>query len=115
MSLWLATLHNAVIASDAARAAGDARSARRSVDELEARIDRVMLVCEAMWSLLRDKLGMSETELLDRVNDLDLSDGKLDGKVRRTGHKCPACGRVIGPRFPICMYCGQAVQHHPFA
>ena len=83
--------------------------------ELEARLDRALLACEALWTLVRDKLGVTDVELVERMNDIDLSDGKLDGKVRRTGVSCPKCGRTIARRFPKCVYCGQPVVHDPFA
>lgn len=88
---------------------------RRGISEIEARLDRTLLTCEAMWTILRDKLGVSDVELVERINELDLSDGKLDGKVRKTAVACPSCHRTISPRFPKCMYCGQPIVHDPFA
>ena len=102
-------------AAQAAEATGKARGARRRVEELESRLDRSMLACEAMWTLLRDKLGVTDIELIDRIHEIDLSDGQLDGKVRRGAVSCPKCSRTISPRFPKCMYCGQPVMHDPFA
>ncbi len=91
-----------------------ATAARREAHELEARLDRALLACEAMWSILRDKLGVTDVELIERINDIDLSDGKLDGKVRKTAVACPKCNRTISQRFPKCMYCGQPIVHDPF-
>ena len=103
-------------ASEAANAAAStAGSASRKADELEARCDQLVMVCEAMWTILRDKLGVTDEELVTRVNDIDLSDGKLDGKVRKTAVSCPKCGRTIAQRFQKCIYCGQPVVHDPFA
>jgi len=99
---------------DAAQARTDAGAAKRSADTVAARLDRTLLACEAMWTLLRDKLHVTDIELIERMNDLDLTDGQLDGKVRKTPVSCPACGRTIARRFPKCMYCGQAVVHDPF-
>ncbi len=96
-------------------ASGEARRARTDVQSLEARIDRTLLACEAMWTLLRDKLGVTDQALVERINEIDLSDGRLDGKVRKTPVSCPSCGRTMSARFPKCMYCGQAVVHDPFA
>ncbi|MBI4717409.1 MAG: hypothetical protein HY763_06365 [Planctomycetes bacterium] len=93
---------------------GDATAARNKVDELELKLDRALLTCEALWTLLRDKFGVSDVELVQRINELDLSDGRLDGKVRKSAVSCPKCGRAIARRFPKCMYCGQAVVHDPF-
>ncbi len=103
----------------AAQQAGDAATAARRAQaktvEIEAKCDRALLVCEALWTLLRDKLGVSEEELVERVNDIDLTDGQLDGKVRRAqAHACPSCGRTIAKRFPKCIYCAQPVVHDPF-
>ncbi len=89
--------------------------ARAKTTENEARLDRLVLATEAMWTLLRDKLGVTEEDLLNRINEIDLSDGQLDGKVRKPAVACPSCSRTISPRFPKCMYCGQAVMHDPFA
>ena len=100
-------------AGDAAKRARDAHT--RTVD-LAAKTDRALLVCEALWTILRDKLGVPEDELVQRVNDIDLTDGRLDGKVRKPkAHSCPSCGRTIAKRFPKCIYCGQPVVHDPFA
>ncbi|HNQ23489.1 MAG TPA: hypothetical protein PKK06_10385 [Phycisphaerae bacterium] len=85
------------------------------VKELEARLERALLVCEAMWSICREKFSLSDVDLVRRIHDLDLSDGKLDGKVRKPAVTCPKCNRTIGARFPRCMYCGQPVVHDPFA
>ncbi len=102
------------VASEAAEAKGQARGARTDVGALESRVERMLLTCEAMWTLLRDKLGVTDEELVRRVNDLDLSDGRLDGKVRKAPVACPSCGRAMSKKFPKCMYCGQAVVHDPF-
>ncbi|MFQ5415396.1 MAG: hypothetical protein ACE5E6_13150, partial [Phycisphaerae bacterium] len=49
---------------DASEARGTARSAVRGVRGLDERVSRAMLACEAMWSLVRDKLGLSDEDLL---------------------------------------------------
>jgi hypothetical protein len=118
MSIW-GSMHHSFRASsaaqDAARAAGDARSAAERVRQMEDRLERALLTCEAMWTLVREKFGLTDEELVQRVNDLDLSDGHLDGKMRKTPVACPKCNRTISPRFQQCMYCGQPIVHDPFA
>lgn len=102
-------------ASEAASASRTAGKARDSMVELEARLDRALLASEAMWTILQDKLGVTEEDLITRINEIDMLDGKLDGKVQRTAVSCPKCNRVIARRFPKCMYCGQMVVHDAFA
>ncbi len=101
-------------AESAADAAGQARRARSDTAGIETRMDRVVLAVEALWSLLRDKVGITEDELAARMNEIDLSDGKLDGKVRKGAVSCPKCSRPISRRLPKCIYCGQAIVHDPF-
>ncbi len=102
---------------DAARTASSQRSPQelQELRQVEARLDRTLMVCQAMWLLLSEKLGVTEEELIAKINEVDLSDGRLDGKVRRQPLACPKCSRTVSPRFDRCMYCGQALMADPFA
>lgn len=103
------------VRQDLAEATARSSQAHNDVAELESRLDRAMLACEAMWTLLSEKLSVSEEELVQRIQEIDLRDGKLDGKYKRNPVACPKCKRTISPRFIKCMYCGQPVQPDPFA
>ncbi len=94
-------------AADAARATAAAGSAKRDVTNLEDRIERLSLVCMAMWSLIQDKTQLTEEDLLERVKMIDLMDGQEDGKASRSIQKCRACNRVMSPRHRKCLYCGE--------
>jgi len=85
------------------------------VEQLEARLDWTMMVCEAIWSLAREPLGLTDERLKDRITELDLADGKLDGRKRRAPATCGACRRTVSQRFPRCVYCGSAIERDPFA
>ena len=114
--LFYGMMAGSLAANIEAGAAGrQARSAAADVHVLENRLDRALLATEALWSIVREKLGVSEEELITRINDIDLSDGALDGKVRKKPVSCPKCHRTISPRFNKCMYCGQPVMQDPFA
>ena len=101
-------------AINAAEAVGEARRARTATEGLDARLERMTLAFEAMWTLVREKLQATDEDLAARMNDLDLSDGKLDGKVRKGAVSCPKCGRTISRRLPKCIYCSQPIVHDPF-
>jgi len=73
---------------------------------LEDRVDRLSLICMAMWSLLQDKSSLKEEDLIERVKMLDLMDGKEDGKATRTVSQCTRCDRPMNPRHKKCIYCG---------
>ena len=86
-----------------------------SVRELADRIDRLQLVCTALWALLEEKTGLKAEDLAAKVNELDLADGKLDGKISRDIQSCEKCGRALSPRHQKCLYCGSAKLHkNPF-
>lgn len=104
-----------VASREAASAKSAARKARRTAEEMELRLERALLACEAMWSILCEKLGVTDEDLLNRINDIDLSDGRLDGKVRKPAVACPTCHRTIARHQARCMYCGQQIMHDPFS
>jgi len=101
-----------ISASDARRKASSAQTRSQQVED---RLDRAMLACEAMWSLLRDKLGVTDEMLMARITEIDLSDGKLDRKVSRPVAPCPHCQRPNSSRFNRCVYCGKDLPSAPFA
>ncbi|MCE5325340.1 MAG: hypothetical protein LLG01_02890 [Planctomycetaceae bacterium] len=79
----------------------------RSGDEhLEDRLDRLTLICMAMWSLLSEKTTLTPADLAQRVKEIDLADGKEDGRLTRTIKTCHKCNRVMSPRHSKCLYCG---------
>jgi len=100
----------------------DANAARRESAQtktemhyLEDEIDRLSLVCESLWTLLKDKIGVTDDELTSIMVDLDMKDGKLDGKRDKSGpRRCPACDRPNNKRHLRCMYCGALFKTTPF-
>jgi len=87
-----------------ARAAS--RDAQAQIDDLRDRLDRMTLLSYAMWTLAREKLGVTDEQLADRVQELDLSDGKLDGKIGVPVTECLKCRRKMSQRHRRCIYCG---------
>lgn len=88
---------------DAPAANEAVRTAAERVGQLEARLDRLLLVIQAMWNLLRQKNGsLDEQLLLDQVNL------RVQRKTEQlqSPPKCPQCGRPMSPRLSKCMYCG---------
>jgi len=94
-----------------AKAAGQRGSAKaldamREVRAMEDRIDKLALVCRAMWELLKENTDLTEEHLMARVEQIDLSDGRDDGKVKAKVQKCAKCDRTLAQRHKKCMYCG---------
>lgn len=73
---------------------------------LEEKVDKLALICRAVWEIVRDHYGLSDDDLLNKVKEIDLLDGVLDGKVTPSPKTCPKCGRVVSRRHMRCIYCG---------
>lgn len=90
------------------------RSERKATDaqqiarDLQDRVDKLVLACMAMWELLQEKTGLTEEQLLEKVKEIDLRDGREDGKFKpsEAPTPCPSCGRPISPRRTRCLFCG---------
>jgi hypothetical protein len=92
-----------------------AREAKTEVDELRHDLERLMLVTEALWRIVRERLQCTEAELVQRIQEIDMEDGKLDGRKAPTpARDCPHCQRKLLKHQPRCFYCGKEVQFLPF-
>jgi hypothetical protein len=83
------------------------RKANASLQHLEARVDKLVLVCRSMWELVRDNTSLTEDDLMNKVLELDLQDGVADGKMKLGVQQCAHCGRAMSPRHARCLYCGR--------
>jgi hypothetical protein len=81
-----------------------ANAAEMRVRELEHRVERLALTCNAMWDLLRNQAGITDRQLQEKIQQMDAA----DGAHARNMLKCPGCGRQISPRKGKCIYCGTA-------
>lgn len=83
--------------------------------DLEATVNRTALVCQAMWELLRERVGITEAELLAKIKEVDLRDGAADGRMRPMAVNCPKCGKPSNTKHSQCIYCGAAIpKQHVF-
>ena len=98
------------------RAAVVAENARSRVEMMQADIDRLMLCTQAMWEILKEEHGCTEEQLIRKITEIDMQDGKLDGKVAKQGPvACPRCGKANKRTRPACLYCGATLPVEPFA
>lgn len=94
------------VGSEAAAAQQDATQAIRDADELERRVDALTLTCQALWELSRTRLGLTEAELLAKIREVDVRDGKADGKVATPSGVCPKCKQRTSVARRQRVYCG---------
>ncbi len=89
-----------------ARATSAAGRARQEVRWLEERVDKLAMVCKAMWELLEENTNLTEADLMTKIEQIDLADGKADGKIEKGVTQCTRCGRTLSRTHSTCMYCG---------
>jgi hypothetical protein len=92
-------------------ASPEASAARQETALLREDVERLLMIVESLWGILKEKHGYGDEELLKRVYEIDFADGRLDGRVskREEPRNCPHCNRVLARRRPTCIYCGKPV------
>jgi hypothetical protein len=102
--------------SAADRAATTAAEVRRENEWLRRDVEKLFLISRALWTLLQDQHGYTEDQLVQRIQDIDALDGRLDGRMakERMQPDCPHCGRKLIGKRPMCLYCGGEVTVNPF-
>ena len=95
---------------------GEVRSiAKESSRGVSRRIEALELACAGLWELLKTKNGYTDDDLATMIREVDLRDGKLDGKISKSTADCPSCGRqLLSRKSPNCLWCGAEISKGPF-
>jgi hypothetical protein len=88
------------------RAATDVRTQNEFI---QCDVEKLFMLTEALWTILKEKHGCTDAELVQRLQEIDMRDGKLDGKVTKVKPDCPKCSRKLMGKRPVCLYCGAEV------
>ena len=84
-----------------------AQKSQRDVENLEQKVEMLLMVTEALWAIVKKSHKLDDSYLSQVIEEIDLKDGKLDGKVGKTPPiKCSNCGKSITRGKTKCMYCG---------
>lgn len=70
---------------------------------LKRQVQRLQLVCEAMWELLREEHNLEDQQLADRIQQVAKSQ---ELNSRRTV-VCTSCQRENASTIQKCLYCGE--------
>jgi len=86
------------------------KAGRKAVASLES-VERLTLILRAMWKLIEEHTDLTEEDLIKTVREIDLMDGRLDGKFKpdATPGTCQNCGNKVHPSQVQCQFCGKEV------
>lgn len=105
--IWEFYQHGKIIsaASDASHALSKATTSQAGVHDVERKLDRLALLNQAIWSLVKQQTALRETDLMEEIKRLDMLDGRADGKLAET-RRCGKCGTVLTASAISCYICG---------
>ena len=111
-----APITNPIVAKqEALTARGAANEAQAEIYVLKQNVERLLLITEALWTFIKENHPYEDEELFKEMINIDMKDGKLDGKVSPEGpKKCPHCDHILLRRKPFCVYCGKTVIRDAF-
>lgn len=93
----------------------DSRGQEREIAQLQGEVERLLLITEALWKILKEKADLTDDDLVKTISSIDLEDGIADFRKKPTApRKCPKCDRVLAKRRAQCMVCGHPVTIEPF-
>lgn len=102
--------HGAQSARLAASAGARNGASASDLHDVHERVDRLILVVDAMWSLLEES-GYTDDQLLERIERIDSEDGAVDGRRRPPATPCRECGTKVLAGMAMCQFCGADVIH----
>ena len=95
--------------NDASTAKSKAENMERRLAAVERRLDRMALASQALWELLKERTDLTIGQVFAKMEEIDLRDGRKDGKIGGRVLKCTECGRTVNALNTACVYCGHPV------
>ena len=99
---------------------GNVHEYGEEIAQLKGEVERLDLVTEAMWNLLKDK-GFAEDDLIKAITDLDAAKKQkklaLEDGEKQEAQLCPYCHVPLqnnGQLADRCIYCGHEIITSPF-
>ena len=100
----------------ATQAENAAREAKTEIEHSKHDIDRLLLITEALWGLIKQQNGYTDDVLVKLIQDIDHRKSTATGvAIKDPPIACPNCGRPNMAARNFCMYCGGSLPVNPFA
>lgn len=79
------------------------------LDDLKRKVASLEIANQAMFEFLQSRFDIGESDILKKMEEIDLRDGNFDGKPVPAVVLCPQCGRNSSESRSTCVYCGAAL------
>jgi hypothetical protein len=100
----------------ATEAASLAREASTDVELFKHDIERLLLISEAMWTLMKREHGYADDVLIKTIEEIEQKKISAAGPALKSPPvTCPACERINMAKRLFCIYCGKPLASDPFA
>ncbi|WP_397568828.1 hypothetical protein [Schlesneria sp. T3-172] len=93
----------------AADAHAEIRLLKIRLQKLEEAFDRLTMSTMAIAEILCEQGQLTEEEVEAKIEEIDLRDGTLDGRLRQPApvSQCAKCRHANSARRSKCLYCGE--------
>ena len=99
--------------SKAEQAKQSTESLQRQIEDLQRKSDALTIACQALWEIVRGQAEINDRVLLKKMEEIDLRDGRADGKISMMFVECRNCGRKSNSIRKGCLYCGAPLPPDP--
>ena len=87
---------------------------QREARKARVDIDRLLVIAEALWTIMKKGHGYSDDVLIQAVEQLDQSKSPVTGtSTKDILLICPSCGRPNIVRRDFCIFCNQRMPVNP--
>jgi hypothetical protein len=108
--------YSSFAATAAASAESAAREVQTNVEIFKHDIDRLLLVTEALWTLMKQQQGYTDDVLVGLIQNIEKQKAAANANAAKDPPApCPFCGRLNTATRTFCMYCGKPLPAKPFA
>jgi hypothetical protein len=73
---------------------------------LTSDVDKLTLVCQALWLLLEENTDLTEEDLESKIHELEVLDKKVLDEIDQARISCPRCSAAIPANMDKCQFCG---------
>ena len=87
----------------------ETRILQNRTQSLEENLERLSLASMAIAEILCTRFGVTREEFESKVQEIDLRDGKLDGRLRLAAIDCLHCHHKNSAHRCRCLYCGETL------